>query len=478
MSTHVELRLPAVGVDVSDLVVSGATFDLGTSPSAAGLDRSGRGASLVGLRSSTVETAVRLGADVLALALTVVVVRPAAAPAVLSALVVLATLAAVGLYTHRLRLSALDDVPSVLLGSAVGLAAMSLADAAEFRQGVLAAVLGAAFLVLGRMVSYTILRRWRARGLLGRDAVLVGGGLRAAELVTRIARHPETGLRVRGVLGAHRPRLPGPSISGDVADLPDLIASGAVDTVIVADASSEEERSLIEALRDCGDGSTEIFVLPRLPELSTVSDDEVWGVPLQRLKQHRSRMRMAVKRAEDVTIATAALLAVSWLIGLAALAVRLELGPGVIYRQERVGLNGRRFQLLKLRSMRPLPVGSSTEWAASVDRTSRVGAFLRRYSIDELPQLVNVIRGDMSLVGPRPERPEFVEKFGHEVPSYTYRHRVMVGLTGLAAVEGLRGDTSIPDRAYFDNWYIEHWSLWLDVKIMVRTASALLNGTG
>jgi exopolysaccharide biosynthesis polyprenyl glycosylphosphotransferase len=313
--------------------------------------------------------------------------------------------------------------------------------------------------------------------VLRRDTVLVGTRSRAAELVARIEEHPETGLRVRGVLGARPAGLPVLPISGDVAILPELIRSGAVDTVIVGDASSKEERRVIEAIRTCA-ADTEIFVLPRLSELSTAAHDEVWGVPLLRLKQGRSRTRMAVKRVADVAIASAALLSVSWLIGLAALAVRLEMGPGVIYRQERVGRDGRRFQLLKLRSMRPLPVDSSTEWAPNADRTGRVGAFIRRYSIDELPQLVNVIRGDMSLVGPRPERPEFVDQFGHEFPSYVFRHRVMVGLTGLAAVEGLRGDTSIADRAYFDNWYIEHWSLWLDVKIMVRTASALVKGTG
>jgi exopolysaccharide biosynthesis polyprenyl glycosylphosphotransferase len=477
MSTHVELRLPMA--EISDLAVaSSAALDIGTGYAAAEPETRGRRASLLGLRSWSVEAGVRLLADVLALAMTYAVVRPAGTPAALWAVVVLASFAVMRLYAHRLRLSALDDVPSVVLGSAIGLAAIGLADSAELREALLATLLGGSLVVLCRMAAYTLLRHWRSRGLLNRDAVLVGGGSRAADLVSRIAQHPETGLRVRGVLGTTRSRLPGPSISGDVSALPGLVASGAVDIVIVGDASSEEELRVVEALRNCEVGSTQILVLPRLAELSTWSDDEVWGVPLVRLKQRRSRMRMAVKRAGDVTLATMALVAVSPLIGLAALAVRLELGPGVLYRQERVGLNGRRFQLLKLRSMRPLPIGCTSEWAANADRTGRTGAFIRRYSIDELPQLMNVIRGDMSLVGPRPERPEYVDKFGHEFPSYGYRHRVMVGLTGLAAVEGLRGDTSIEDRAYFDNWYIEHWSLWLDVKIMVRTASALLKGTG
>jgi exopolysaccharide biosynthesis polyprenyl glycosylphosphotransferase len=478
MSTHVELRLPRVEIDVPDLaLVPGPVAGIGTSDTAL-LDAGGRQAPLSGLQSSTVEIAVRLCGDALALAVAVAVVHPGVAQGLLWVLGGLASFAATGLYVHRLRMSALDDLPVVLMGSAVGVAAMSLARPGGVRVAVAAAVLGGMLVVLSRLVTYAVLRRWRSDGRLSREAVLVGAGSRAAELVTRIEQHPETGLRVRGVLGARGLRVPGAPISGEVAHLPYLIASGAVDTVIVGDTSSQEEWRVIEALRTCAGDWTEVFVLPRLPEFSRMSDDEIWGVPLQKLKQRRSRTQMVLKRVGDLIVATAALVAVSWLIGLAALAVRLEMGPGVIYRQERVGLNGRRFQLLKLRSMRPQPVDSASEWAANDDRTGRVGAFLRRYSIDELPQLVNVIRGDMSLVGPRPERPEFVDQFGLEFPSYCYRHRAMVGLTGLAAVEGLRGDTSIAERAYFDNWYIEHWSLWLDIKIMARTASALLNGTG
>jgi exopolysaccharide biosynthesis polyprenyl glycosylphosphotransferase len=479
MSTHVELRLPRVEIDVPDLaLVPGPVPGIGTSDAAALLDAGGRQAPLSGLQSSTVEIAVRLCGDALALAVAVALVRPGWAHGVLWLVGALASFAAMGLYVHRLRMSALDDLPLVLMGSAVGVAAMSLSRPGGVRVAVAEAVLGGALVVFTRMGSYALLRRWRSRGFLSREAVLVGAGSRAAELVTRIEQHPETGLRVRGVLGGHGLRVPGAPISGQVAHLPYLIASGAVDTVIVGDTSTQEEWRVIEALRTCAGDWTEVFVLPRLPEFSRMSDDEIWGVPLQKLKQRRSRTQMVLKRVVDLVIATAALVAVSWLIGLAALAVRLEMGPGVIYRQERVGLNGRRFQLFKLRSMRPQPVGSATEWAVNDDRTGRVGAFLRRYSLDELPQLVNVIRGDMSLVGPRPERPEFVDQFGLEFPSYCYRHRAMVGLTGLAAVEGLRGDTSIAERAYFDNWYIEHWSLWLDIKIMVRTASALLTGTG
>ncbi len=483
MSTHVEMRAPVRGevvaaAAVAPLVaVATGPLDAGFTARAEALPGEPRSTRLLGLQSWTIETLVRLGADAAALFAAGAVIRPATSLAAIWALIILVSFAATGLYGRRLRLSALDDLPAILVGSVIGLVAMALAHGPYFSRAALGAALAGSLVALSRGGAYLIIRRWRCSGLLRRETVLVGTRSRTAELASRIAAHPESGLRVRGVLGARTSTLPQLPISGAVADLPGLIASGAVDTVIVGDASSKEERRVIEALRTCL-APAEIFVLPRLSELSTASHDEIWGVPFLRLKQRRPRAQMAVKRLADVVVAAAALVAVSWLIGLAALAVRLEMGPGVIYRQERVGLNGRRFQLLKLRSMRPLPADTSSEWAANADRTGRVGAFIRRYSIDELPQLLNVIRGDMSLVGPRPERPEFVDQFGNEFPSYVFRHRVMVGLTGLAAVEGLRGDTSIEDRAYFDNWYIEHWSLWLDVKIMMRTASALLKGTG
>jgi lipopolysaccharide/colanic/teichoic acid biosynthesis glycosyltransferase len=133
---------------------------------------------------------------------------------------------------------------------------------------------------------------------------------------------------------------------------------------------------------------------------------------------------------------------------------------------------------LKFRSMRSRPPGEQGAWSVSTDELEPVGRFIRRYSLDELPQLFNVLRGDMSLVGPRPERPEYVSKFVALFPFYAHRHRVAVGMTGLAAVNGLRGDTSIEERCAFDNWYIDSWSFWLDAKILIRTLSAVIRGTG
>ena len=151
----------------------------------------------------------------------------------------------------------------------------------------------------------------------------------------------------------------------------------------------------------------------------------------------------------------------------------------MIFRQERVGLDGRRFQILKFRSIRLAPGEASGLWNIGRDpRVGPVGRTMRKLSLDELPQLWNIIRGDMSLVGPRPERPSYVEEFSAQFPRYVARHRVPVGLTGWAQVHGLRGDTDIADRAAFDNYYIENWSMWSDIKITLRTVGQVLGGRG
>jgi lipopolysaccharide/colanic/teichoic acid biosynthesis glycosyltransferase len=154
----------------------------------------------------------------------------------------------------------------------------------------------------------------------------------------------------------------------------------------------------------------------------------------------------------------------------------VESGRPVIFRQVRVGVNGRTFVLYKIRSVRPDAVDdSATRWSVAGDRrVGPVGRFLRRSSVDELPQLWNVVRGDMALIGPRPERPVFVAEFSALHDLYWARHRVPAGLTGLAQVHGLRGDTSIADRARYDNYYIANWSLWLDLKIIILTVGELL----
>ncbi|WP_328723287.1 exopolysaccharide biosynthesis polyprenyl glycosylphosphotransferase [Streptomyces sp. NBC_00247] len=217
------------------------------------------------------------------------------------------------------------------------------------------------------------------------------------------------------------------------------------------------------------------------PEHRPTRPDHLWGYSAHRLHAGRRHpFSHALKRAMDIVLASAALLAASPALAACAFAVRLCDGPGVLFRQERIGQHGKPFTLLKFRTLRPSdPHESATRWNVAGDRRmSAVGRALRRTSLDELPQLWNVLRGDMSLVGPRPERPFFVAQFSSIHPGYQARHRMPVGITGLAQVNGLRGDTSIEDRARFDNRYIETWSLWQDVCVLARTVLSLFRCGG
>ena len=195
------------------------------------------------------------------------------------------------------------------------------------------------------------------------------------------------------------------------------------------------------------------------------------------------RRRFAVKAGFDQTTAVLVLLMVAPVLLLVAVATWVSLGRPILFRQVRVGRDGRLFEMIKFRSMRmpdgaeshafELPPDTAPGGVEGEDRRTRIGAFLRRTSIDELPQLLNVVRGEMSLVGPRPERPEFVGLFEESVHGYTERHRVKPGITGWAQVKGLRGKTSLSDRVESDNHYIENWSLWLDIKILLMTPFAV-----
>jgi exopolysaccharide biosynthesis polyprenyl glycosylphosphotransferase len=240
---------------------------------------------------------------------------------------------------------------------------------------------------------------------------------------------------------------------------------------------------LVSVLRTCNRHRCQVFFVPRFYEVhqSCRYTDSVGGIPLVRMRPAAHHRRSwPIKRAFDVALGTAGLVLAAPVLAVCAIAVGLEGGPGVLFRQERMSTSGKTFTMLKLRTLRPsCDQEADTLWSVQDDpRLGRVGRVLRGTSLDELPQLVNVLRGDMSLVGPRPERPYFVEDFSRRYPGYADRHRVPAGLTGWAAVNGLRGDTSIGARVRHDNFYIENWSLWLDVKIMLRTVAAVLIRSG
>jgi exopolysaccharide biosynthesis polyprenyl glycosylphosphotransferase len=241
---------------------------------------------------------------------------------------------------------------------------------------------------------------------------------------------------------------------------------------------------LLREIRRCEELGVEVSLVPRLFESMTerLEVEQLGGLPLLSAKKANPKgWQFAAKHVLDRLIALFLLLLLSPLFALLAAGALVSVGRPIFFRQPRVGRDGRRFAMLKFRSMRAasepvvlpdLPHDTAPGGVEGDDRRTRLGTFLRRTSLDELPQLLNVARGEMSLIGPRPERPDFVELFEENVPRYSDRHRVKSGITGWAQVHGLRGQTSLSDRVEWDNYYIENWSLWLDVKISLMTVLA------
>lgn len=402
--------------------------------------------------------------------------------------------AAAGLYKSRLSISLLDDLPRLTGRLLAALALTMMVQTAlrdrVFGQDVDWKLLTTAFTIgtiafTLRGMAYGFVRYARSTGRIAHRTLILGAGQVGTYLAETLSQHPEYGLQPIGFLdvdAGDKHTTPALRILGRPENLVEVLVNHQVRNVVVAFGRMRESE-MVDIIRTCDRMHCEIFVVPRLFELQHVGGDmdTAWGMPLTRLRRATYRTSAwQVKRATDIIISGAALGILSPLMALVALAVRLEGGPGIIFRQERVGVDGRHFELMKFRSLKPVDdTESQTNWnIAHDDRLGPVGKFLRKSSIDELPQLINILRGDMSLVGPRPERPHFVSEFRQVHPHYVARHRVPSGLTGLAQVHGLRGDTSIAERARFDNYYIENWSLWLDIKILMRTAMSVLRAEG
>jgi exopolysaccharide biosynthesis polyprenyl glycosylphosphotransferase len=337
-------------------------------------------------------------------------------------------------------------------------------------------------ILIGRGIAYAIQRRARARGTIAERAVIVGTSEVALELARILDDHPEYGLRAIGFLdpwSQHELPLP---VVGEAGDLEDVVRYHEVDRVLIAFGADPDTR-LAGILRSCKSLAVDVHVVPRFWELGVFPSsrfvDDLWGIPLVHVgRPAPGAGERILKRAFDISLGAMALLVTSPLLVLAAVGVRLSSPGPVLFRQRRVGLHGRRFDILKFRTMR-VNDESDTQWSVVNDtRITKVGRFLRRTGLDELPQLFNVLRGDMSLVGPRPERPHFVEQFSAGVQYYDDRHRMPSGVTGWAQIHGLRGDTSISERARFDNAYVDGWSLWRDIVIVARTIVLVLKGDG
>jgi Undecaprenyl-phosphate glucose phosphotransferase len=245
-----------------------------------------------------------------------------------------------------------------------------------------------------------------------------------------------------------------------------------VQEVIIAlrEAARDEVLELITLAEQ---EKTTVRVFPDVFQIiaSEISIGDLNGLPLLTVRDVALRgWKLTLKRAMDFVGSAAGLVVLSPMMLFVALLIKLESPGPVFYVQERVGLDGKPFKVLKFRTMREDAEANGPGWTVENDpRRTRLGTFLRRYSIDELPQFINVLIGEMSLVGPRPERPVYVEQFRQVVPRYMERHREKAGVTGWAQVNGLRGDTSIIERTKYDLWYIENWSIWLDLKIILRT---------
>lgn len=389
-----------------------------------------------------------------------------------------------GLYNSRLSLSLLRDLPSLLGRGLVAAAVVAVVRRPEGAYLADAGLLGVCLVVFLRGIAYGVVRRCRTSGLVEHRALILGAGRVGTKLAELLEIHPEYGLSPIGFLddqplGSDERTTP---VLGRPEELAEAIRRFHVKVVIVAFGWLREPQ-MVAVLRTCDKLNCEILFVPRLFELGPSGGDidDVWGIPLIRLRRSAFRPSAAVlKRILDVIVTSIAMILLAPFLALIALAVRLEGGPGVIFRQVRIGIDGRPFTLLKFRSLAPAnDHESAVRWSvAGDDRMGRVGGFLRATSLDELPQLWNVLRGDMSLVGPRPERPHYVQQFTPDYPHYLARHRLPSGLTGWAQVHGLRGDTSIDERVRFDNAYIEGWSLWGDVKILLRTASQVLRRAG
>lgn len=340
-------------------------------------------------------------------------------------------------------------------------------------------------LLLGRAVSYAIVNQVRAASHLQSRVVIVGAGEVGRQLGEAIATNPKLGLELTGYVDDDsripEAALPAP-VLGSLQNLPGILRVAEPQHVFIA-FPNVKSQDVVDRVRSVDRMAVEISVVPRFFEMlsNSRSRDEIDRIPLERLNRavYRS-VRWPLKRAMDMVIAGSLLLLLSPLIAVLALALRIQSGPGVIFRQRRVGVDGVQFDMLKLRSLRPVDDDeSATKWNIRHDnRLTPLGKFIRKTSLDELPQLWNIVRGDMSLVGPRPERQHFVDNFAVAYRGYDQRHRVPSGLTGWAQIHGLRGDTSIEERARYDNYYIENWSLWLDMRILLKTATSLMNGSG
>ena len=411
-------------------------------------------------------------------------------------LLVVATLAARGMYRPRLRHEILEDLRGVVV--ATSLSAMTVLTLRELltepadlsAQSIRPWAFATVYLAAGRIALHWSRAHARRHGEALRPTLIVGAGRIGRLTARRLTDQPELGLKPIGFLDKepldaeeNGVRLP---VLGSSWDLDRVVAEHGIQQVIITFSTAPNE-VLLRMVRRCEELGVNVAFIPRLFEKVTakLTVDYLGGLPLVVARAPNPRgIQFAIKYTADRLVAAVLLAFAAPFMLLAAIGVRRTLGRPIFFRQIRIGRDGRQFEMLKFRTMwendqleaagYELPADTAPGGVEGVDRRTPFGAFLRRTSIDELPQLLNVLKGEMSLIGPRPERSEFVGLFEQSVYRYGDRHRVKSGITGWSQVNGLRGKTSLADRVEWDNYYIENWSLWLDVKILLLTVVSVL----
>lgn len=407
-----------------------------------------------------------------------------------------------GLHGFRLRPSLWDELGATLActviaaAAAITLRSLLAPDLHVARQMLPTwALLTATLFALRTGSALGERRAWRRGGAV--PTLIIGAGEVGRGVARRLLDRPELGLRPVGFLDKE-PMMPdgadyGPPVLGASWDFEDQVTRHGVKKVVFAFSTAPHHVQL-DLMRRSHELELDVLVVPRLFEKTSggIELSHIGGMPLLHHRPVRLRSwQFGMKYALDRVIAGLTLAIMAPAMVAIALAVRLSSPGPVFFRQQRVGLDGEPFDMLKFRTMSGAPetngeadagwVRSVTNGAAEcsspvIDRRTPVGRFLRKYSLDELPQLINVFRGEMSLVGPRPERVSVAQAFEQVVAGYAERHRVKSGMTGWAQVQGLRGDTSLADRVEWDNHYIENWTPWFDLKILLMTVAVVING--
>jgi exopolysaccharide biosynthesis polyprenyl glycosylphosphotransferase len=416
-------------------------------------------------------------------------------------------LAAWGLYKDTVQARIVDGIGQVLAATSLAaillIAGAALLEPASQPAPLLARawLFGALYLGAARMLLTWAHRRARATRLIAKPTLIVGAGQIGGRVERRLIAQPELGLLPVGYLDSDPP--PGDMVPdrtapvlGGLADL-GAVAHDTEARHVVLGFSAAPDHELIPIVRECELRGLEVSLVPRLFESinERVALEHLGGLPLFGLHSINPKgWQFTVKHVLDAICAAALIVLLLPLLLAIALAVKLSSPGPVLFRQRRIGRDGRDFEMLKFRSMR-LPEEVQEPQAEpeafnnlvmlrrdlgpggveGADRRTAVGTFIRRSGLDELPQLINVLRGEMSFVGPRPERPEFVNLFGSGIERYSDRHRVKSGITGWAQVNGFRGKTSLRDRVEWDNYYIENWSLSFDLKILLMTVTAVFD---